>query len=466
LAFVATTPDRPHITIIGGGSHQWVPRLITDIAQTPPLQNAHIVLDDIDPTRLPRMEAYVTHLAKLLGIPLTVDTTTDQREALTDADFVVVNISTGGFKSMAHDLEIPARYGIHQSVGDTVGPGGIMRGLRNIPVLVGIARDMEDVCPNAWLLNLTNPMTTLCRAVTKETSIRAVGLCHEVTISQFFLSLLLDVSFMELGLTVTGVNHLPIITAIDAAGADGLAQLRRLLSDENGDLAKPLPFSLSDILDEDPLPDGREWTKGDLVNLHRVKLELFRRTGALPAAGDRHLVEFFPGFLTEASGQGRRWGVTLTTIAQREGHEAQYVADLEKKLATDEIDTMPSGEMVHTVIRCLLTGEMAWLPLNIPNDGQCPDLPPDVVVESMCVVDGDGIRGRDAASAPPLLAEQLRRVSASQELVVEAAVRGDRDLALNAMLADPLAGRIDYDQLQQMTDQMLTATREWIPQFG
>jgi alpha-galactosidase len=325
---------------------------------------------------------------------------------------------------------------------------------------------MEDVCPNAWLLNLTNPMTTLCRAVTKETSIRTVGLCHEVTISQFFLSLLLDVSFMELGLTVTGVNHLPIITAIDAAGADGLTQLRRLLADENGDLAKPLPFSLSDILDEDPLPDGREWTKGDLVNLHRVKLELFRRTGALPAAGDRHLVEFFPGFLTEASGQGRRWGVTLTTIAQREGHEAQYVADLEKKLATDEIDTMPSGEMVHTVIRCLLTGDMAWLPLNIPNDGQCPDLPPDVVVESMCVVDGDGIRGRDSAAAPPLLAEQLRRVSASQELVVEAAVRGDRDLALNAMLADPLASRIDYDQLQHMTDEMLAATREWLPQFG
>jgi alpha-galactosidase len=369
---------------------------------------------------------------------------------------------------MAHDIEIPARYGIHQSVGDTVGPGGIMRGLRNIPVLVGIARDMEDVCPNAWLLNLTNPMTALCRAITKETSIRTVGLCHEVTISQFFLSLLLDVSFMELGLTVTGVNHLPIITAVDAAGADGLVLLRRLLDGDgdSDDLDKPLPFDLSDILDEEPLPDGREWTKRDLVDLHRVKFELFRRTGALPAAGDRHLVEFFPGFLTDASGQGGRWGVKLTTIAQREYHEAKYVADLETGLASDEVDTMPSGEMVHTVIRCLLTGDMAWLPLNIPNAGQCPDLPPDVVVESMCVVDGDGIRGRDSASAPPLLAEQLRRVSASQELVVEAALAGNRDLAFNGMLADPLAGRIDYDQLWKMTGEMLSATNEWLPQFG
>jgi alpha-galactosidase len=457
----------PRITIVGGGSHQWVPRLVNDIAHTKPLREAEIVLEDIDGTRLPRMQAYVEHVARVLDVPMRVRTTTDQRDALTGADFVVVNISTGGLTSMAHDLEIPTRYGIYQSVGDTVGPGGIMRALRNIPVLVGIARDMEECCPDAWLLNLTNPMTTLCRAVSRETSIATVGLCHEVTITHFYLSLLLDVPFFDVGLTVTGINHLPVVTAVDVAGQDGLAALGQLLAnDDPAALDAPLPFDLPGDLGHEPLPDGRSWTKRDLLNVNRLKVELFRRTGALPGAGDRHLAEFFPGFLTEASGHGKRWGVELSDIAERQRWEDRYIAELEARLASDSVSDMPSGEMVHTVIRCLLTGGMAVLPLNIPNAGQCPDLPSGAVVESMCVVDGDGVRGRDEAVAPPLLAEQLRRVVASQELTVDAALAGDPELAFDAMLADPFASRIDYDQLRQLTGEMLDATREWLPQFA
>ncbi|HSS08422.1 MAG TPA: hypothetical protein VLL25_00960 [Acidimicrobiales bacterium] len=453
------------ITIIGGGSHQWVPKLIDDIAQTTVLRDAEIVLEDIDPSRLTRTTAYVEHVARVLGIPLRVRATTDQGDALSGADFVVVNISTGGFHSMAHDIEIPIRYGIQQSVGDTVGPGGINRALRNIPVLVGLARDMEEVCPNAWLLNLTNPMTTLCRAVTRETGIPTVGLCHEVTIAHFYLSLLLDVPFFDIGMTVTGVNHFPVITSVDAGRADGLARLADLLDSGDG-LEEPLPEWVPEALDRRPRPDGKPWTKADLLDMNRLKVELFQRTGALPGAGDRHLAEFFPGLLTEASSQGKRWGIDLTSIAAREESERHYVTELEAKLASDEISQMPSGEMVHTVVRCLLTGDRADLPLNIPNAGQCPDLPPDVVVESMCVVDGQGIRGRDSAVAPPLLAEQLRRVSASQELTITAALRGSREAVFEAMLLDPLAGRLDYDQLWQMTGELIDGTREWLPQFS
>src|SRR5579883_707526 len=180
------------IAIIGGGSYQWVPKLVVDMANTPSLHDAHLVLEDVDPAPIPRMVSLVEHVARLRGIGLSASGTTDQRKALSGADFVVVSISTGGFESMRQDLEVPARYGIRQSVGDTVGPGGICRALRNIPVLVGIARDMEELCPEAWLLNLTNPMTTLCRAVTSQTSVKAAGLCHEVTVSHFVLSLLLD----------------------------------------------------------------------------------------------------------------------------------------------------------------------------------------------------------------------------------------------------------------------------------
>ena len=204
----------PRIVIIGGGSHQWVPKLLVDIVNTPSLAEAELVLQDIDPEPLPAMADFVRHVIGLKGIGITVSTTTDQRQALEGADYVVVCISTGAFESMRHDLEIPERHGIKQSVGDTVGPGGIMRALRNIPVLVGIARDMEEICPDAWMLNITNPMTTLCRAVTRETTIKTVGLCHEITGAQFALSLLLDVDFRSFDFEIVGVNHLPIFTAV------------------------------------------------------------------------------------------------------------------------------------------------------------------------------------------------------------------------------------------------------------
>ena len=429
------------------------------------LQDAHIVLDDIDPSRLPRMAAYVAHVARVRQIPMTVSTTTDQRVALEGADYVVVNISTGGFASMRHDLEIPARHGIHQPVGDTVGPGGVSRALRNIPVLVGIARDMEELCPDAWLLNLTNPMTTLCRAVTRETSVRTVGLCHEITITRFYLSLLLDTDFRAIEPVITGVNHLPLITELRVEGEDGLARLAAVTADDRR-RDDPLPFALPADLGHEPRPDGAAWRKGDLLDINRVKLELFHRFGALPGAGDRHVVEFFPGFVTEESAWGKRWGVTLTSIEDRERDEQRYVQRLDERLARDDVPDLPSGEMVAPLIDSFITGKARALPLNLPNAGQCPDLPPDVVVEAMCVADRSGVRGRDQASAPPYLAEQLRRVSAAQELTVEAALSGRRDDVLAALLADPLTGRTDYERVEQMTDELLAATRPWLPQFA
>ena len=207
---------------------------------TPSLAEAELVLQDIDPEPLEPIADFVRHVVGLKGIGLTVSTTTDQRAALEGADYVVVTISTGGFDSMRHDLEIPERHGIKQSVGDSVGPGGIMRALRNIPVLVGIARDMEEICPDAWMLNITNPMTTLCRAMTHETSIRTVGLCHEIAGAQFALSTLLDVGFLDLDFEIVGVNHLPIFTALRVNGEDAFPRLRALIDDPDGLGAEPI----------------------------------------------------------------------------------------------------------------------------------------------------------------------------------------------------------------------------------
>src|SRR5882757_11393300 len=210
----------PRIVIIGGASLQWVPKLFLDIVNMPSLAESELVLQDINAEPLPAMADFVRHVNGLKGTGITVSTTTDRRVALEGADYVVVCISTGAFESMRHDLEIPERHGIRQSVGDTVGPGGVMRALRNIPVLVDIARDMEELCPDAWMLNITNPMTTLCRAMTHETSIKTVGMCHEIAGAQFALSLLLDASFLDLEFELVGVNHLPIFTTLRVNGDD------------------------------------------------------------------------------------------------------------------------------------------------------------------------------------------------------------------------------------------------------
>jgi alpha-galactosidase len=456
----------PKITFIGGGSYQWTSKLLIDLVNMPSLVDAEVVIQDIDPAPIPRMLELVEHIAKVRDIGLHATGTTDQREALDGADYVVVCISTGALQSMGFDLAIPARYGVKQSVGDTVGPGGIMRALRNIPVLVGIARDMEDLCPDAWMLNLTNPMTTLTRSVLRESSITAVGLCHEVMLATFTLSLLLECDMRKMRIEISGVNHLPIITRCDADGVDGLAVLADMLEHEDEVRREPMAFNFAELVGHEAVSEGGQWTKAQLLDLNRVKFEIFRRTGAFPGAGDRHLVEFFSGFLTEESHWGADWGVHLTDIAGREQWQVRHIADFEATLAAPEISRMPSGEMVAGLIDSRMRNKPRDYPVNIANSGQCPDIPNDAVVESICTVDGSGVRGRDRAVLPPVLADTVRRVSLSQELTVEAAMTGSRDRVVDAMLVDPLAGRMDYQILQRMADEMIAATSQWLPQFA
>jgi alpha-galactosidase len=455
----------PRIVIIGGGSAQWVPKLLVDVANTPSLHDAEIVLEDVNAASLQVMAAWVARIAEIRGIGLHAITTTDQRQALAGADFVVVSISTGGFASMRHDLEIPERYGIRHSVGDTVGPGGIMRALRNIPVLVGIARDMDEICPDAWLLNLTNPMTALCRAVTRETTVKTIGLCHEITMSRFTIAMLFDADFRSIDMDVSGINHLPVITRLDVDGRDGFDLLTDLVADPSR-AGEPLAFDLPEEFGVPSAGPGGQWTRGDLLAKNRLKLELFARFGVLPGAGDRHLAEFFPGFLTADSEWGKRWGVQLTTIEHREADQATFESTLEGLVRGGEVSPLPSGELVAPLVDSLVRDRPRDFPLNLPNTEQCRDLPRDVVVESICTADAAGVRGRDSVVCPPGLAEHLRRVSASQELAVEAALTGRRATVFEAMVADPLAGRIDWDQVEAMTNEMLDATQSWLPQFA
>ena len=206
------------VTIVGGGSYQWGPELMADLFGTPALAGMHLVLEDIDPTPLTKMEALAHKLNEAMGAKATIATTTDLHASLDGADFVIVCISTGGFRSMAVDLDVPAAHGITQTVGDTVGPGGINRALRNVPVLVGIGKAMEERCPDAWLFNITNPMTALTRSVCRETSIKTVGLCHEVGNFCMDLAIALGRPLEAVAASVTGVNHFPVLTSLEVDG--------------------------------------------------------------------------------------------------------------------------------------------------------------------------------------------------------------------------------------------------------
>lgn len=445
------------VTIVGGGSYQWTPELLADLMGTSSLRGMHLVLEDVDPEPLPKMEALAKKVDDALGAQVTVETTTDQRRALDGADFVIVTISTGGFDSMAVDVEVPAHHGIRQSVGDTVGPGGITRALRNVPVLVGIGRDMEELCPDAWLLNITNPMTVLTRSVCRETSVKTVGLCHEVGNWCLDLAIALGKPAEAVRPTVVGVNHLPVVVSLDVDGEDGLAMLGEMVAEAGG---------LDALAPRAGRPPAEDFSRLDFARRHLLALTLLERWGALPAAGDRHVAEFLPSVLTEASGWGAAYNVELTTIDQRREHQDGYVADVDAWLAgTKDLQTWQSGELPAPVIDSLVTGTRREVPVNIPNAGQCPDLPPDAVVESICVVDADGIRGRGQVRAPAPCAEVLRRHVAVQELTVEAALSGDRGLAGAAFSLDPLAGRGDLHETDAMVDELLSGTARWLPQF-
>ena len=267
----------PKITIVGGGSYSWGRLFVRDLLIAPALQNAEIVLHDIDAEALETVYSLGLAMVQQRGQG-RVERTLDLETALRGADFVILTITTGGLEAMRHDVEIPERYGVYQAVGDTVGPGGLARALRNIPVVAGLAQKMEQLCPHAWLLNYTNPMTTLCRTVGKTSSIRTIGLCHEWHGVRDRLAAYFSVPASAFMPRIAGINHLPWLLDLAVDGEDYMPRLQELAAEI---LAQHSAF------DDDPR---------STVDRGLVKSRLLQLYGGLPVAGDRHLAEFFPFF--------------------------------------------------------------------------------------------------------------------------------------------------------------------------
>jgi alpha-galactosidase len=367
---------------------------------------------------------------------------------------------------MAFDLEIPERHGMRQPIGDTVGPGGVMRALRSVPVVLDIARDIEAVCPDALFLNVSNPLTALCRAVTRETKVQTVGLCNELVGMQYVMSLLLDADMRKLDPIVGGVNHLPLVTELhDADGNDALAQLRDLLDDPDRAARETMWMEPPAAMEYEKITPGERWHKADVIHNNRVRLELFTRFGVLPGSGDHHVAEFFPGFVTPENDFGSQWKVHIYGLRKHMADADDDVTHYEAVRDHDDVSRFPSGELVAPLLEAIVTGQRRDLPVNLPNRGQVANLPDGVVVEAMGTIDADGVRARDQVEVPSVLGEYLRRVAVSQELTVDAALTGNRTTVFEAMLADPMAGRLPYEEVATMTEEMLTATAPWLSRF-
>jgi galacturan 1,4-alpha-galacturonidase len=412
------------------------------------LRGGSLVLHDIDGEALDDMYEWGTRALDLPQANLKLKKTLRLDEALRDADFVVLSISTGGLDATALDLEIPARYGVVQTVGDTVGPGGLFRGLRNIPVVVEIARAMEQYCPDAILLNLTNPLTVLTRAVTKATSIKAVGLCHELFSTLGMLSKMFDAPKEAINVRVAGVNHFIWVTDVAVHGHDVTGEAFRRIS---GGEAREI--SLSDVAgDSDPF-----------MNTWGFRTELCRLYGYLPAAGDRHVCEFLPGYLRDEKVR-ERLDLRVTTVDVRRDRLAADREKVRRMIRGDEsIPTGRSREEISDIISAMWTGEDSVNIVNLPNAGQVRDLPLGAVVETYGALNGTGASGIVFGELPPPVAALVHPHVFNQEAIVQAGLTGDTELSFRAFLNDPLVG--SGTDARKMFVEMLEAQKEYLPQF-
>jgi alpha-galactosidase len=443
------------IVIVGGGSWTFTPGLVTNIMRSPYLEGCHVVLHDIDPDALDLSYRLTTLYKERAESTTTFAKTLDQAEALDGADYVLVTISTGGLETMEPDITIPEKYGIIQPVGDTVGPGGLSRALRSVPVFLRIGRAMEERCPDAWMLNLSNPLSALTRVVNKETSIRALGLCIGVWESARGYARFFDVPFNEISFVNTGIDHISWFTEVVVEGRPAYYRLHDMGIDDW--LAKP-----PDQARTDP-------TFGDLYDF-RVGLMVGRQIGALPAIGDRHLAEALPTFLQNRA-NFEASGIHRTTIADRRKRLAERRANAERMVAGQlELDLGTAVDVLGTHQSNDVAGWITALEgagtfhdnVNGPNIGQIPELPLGAVVETRAVLDGTGFR--------PLVSPMPREIEAMvrpqvlrQELTVEAAIEGSFDKALAVLVGDPLVA--DPRIARPMLEELIEANRRWLPQF-
>lgn len=427
------------IAFVGAGSTVFARNLLGDILGHEELASCEIALFDIDAERLAMSELVARRVADALDAKALITATTDRRAALDGADYAINMIQVGGYEpATVVDFEVPKRFGLRQTIGDTLGIGGIMRGLRTIPVLLSLCADMEELCPDVWFLNYTNPMAINCRAIGRASSIRTLGLCHSVQGTAFELSLDLGIPYREIDYLAAGINHMAFYLRFERDGVDLYPQLKALA-------------------DAGTVPDG-----------NRVRYEMMRRLGYFVTESSEHFAEYVPWFIKrDRPDLVERFNVPLDEYPRRCVEQiAGWEAERARLESGESIEVQPSFEYAATIIRSVETGKPRVIYGNVPNDGLIDDLPAGCTVEVPCLVDGNGVQPTRVGALPPQLAALIRTNVNVQELTVEAALTGRRDHVYHAAMLDPhTAAELDLDQIHDLVDALLAAHGDWVPEL-
>jgi alpha-galactosidase len=425
----------PRICLLGAGSVEFTGMLIADILGYPELREVAISLHDIDPERLETAEGVARATARQLGAEPAIESHLERRAALEGADYAINMIQVGGHTATVIDHEIPARYGLRQTIGDTLGVGGVFRALRTIPVMQGIARDMAELCPDAWLLNYTNPMAMLCWATyTSTPPARIVGLCHSVQNTTRQLAEYVDVPFDEVTFFGAGVNHQAFI----------------LRFERDGESLYPL---LDEVIERDP------------ELLRRVRVQMYLRLGYFPTESSEHSAEYLPWLMRddEAIERHRLW--VAEYVARSEENIAEYERTRESLSASRALELEPSNEYAPQIIHSIETGSPRVIYGNVRNTGLIENLPADACVEVPCVVDGSGLRPVWVGELPPQLAALNRTYLNVVELTVRAALEGRPEYVRQAVMLDPnAAASLSLDAIWELCDELTAAHGDALPE--
>jgi len=441
----------PKITLIGAGSVVFTRNLCNDILLTPALQDSTIALMDIDPKRLAQARDLVRAIADRRGVKARVKATTDRRKAVLDADYVITIFQQGGLDAYKLDIEIPQRYGVEQCVGDTLGPGGVFRALRTIPVLIDLCYDMDDLAPDALLLNYVNPMAANCWAVDVATGRPHVGLCHSVQGTSEMLAQWIGVPYDEVVYLCAGINH----------------QAWFLEFRQDKEDLYPLLWAAIE--------------RPEIYAQEPVRIELMKHFGYFVTESSGHASEYLPYFRKNAQmvnedlvprfedkvnhwfDFGRTGGYLRFCIRWFEETQEFYRNLLE---GVKDLPTERTHEYGSYIIEAMETNQPVRINGNVPNWGLIDNLPQGCCVEVPCLVDGNGVQPTAIGTLPTQLAALNRTNVNVQELIVEAALTGDTEAVYHAVMLDPLTAAVcTLSQIRSMVDELLATQSQWLPQF-
>lgn len=432
------------VAFIGAGSTVFAKNLMGDILSYPELADTTISLHDIDEERLRTSEIVAHKVAETLGAKPKIESTTDRRKALDGADYAISMIQVAGYKpGTVVDFEVPKKYGLRQTIADTLGIGGILRGLRTIPVLLDMCHDMEELCPDVTFLQYVNPMVMNCWAISRATKIKTVGLCHSVQGTAEQLARDIGVPFEEINYFCAGINHMAFYLTFE----------RRA----NGTVEDLYP-RIRQVLEEGRVPD---W--------NRVRYEMFKRLGYFVTESSEHFAEYVPWFIKrDRPDLIEEFNVPLDEYIRRCEVQIAGWERMRKELEDPQstIEVRRSHEYGSGIIHSMETGTPRVINGNVPNHGLISNLPHGACVEVPCVVDKNGVQPVAVGELPPHLAALMQTQLNVQGLTVEAALTGKREHIYHAAMLDPhTAAELDLDQIWHLVDDLIEAHGDWLPAY-